>query len=107
MAALFAVVSGFALYSHQEKQERVGLNAEETMALYMERWQDREYPAMLNMWQISTFRKIYGEGFLMISDCTVRYQVLYQEKYYEHMKTYVMVQLKEGGIWYINSITYG
>ena len=139
LAALLAVVSGFALYSHQEKQERVGLNAEETMALYLERWQDQEYLAMVNMWKLSTFLKIYGMGFVKISEfrdekvtevisiekntswddlkfdfevydhtaCTVRYQVLSQEKSYEHMKTYVMVQLKEGGIWYINSITHG
>ena len=139
LAALIAVVLGFALYLHQEKQERAGLNAEETMALYMERWQDQEYLAMVNMWYLSTFRKIYGEGFLLISDfrdekvtgvisiekntiqkdaifrykgydqarCTVRYQVLYQGKYYYHKITYVMVQPKEGGIWYIEGIAKG
>lgn len=139
LAALLAVVFGFAFYSHQEKQERVGLNTEETMALYMERWQDQEYLAMLNMWHLSTFLKIYGMGLVKISEfgdevvtevvsiekssswddlkfdyevydhtaCTVRYQVLYQGKYYEHMSNYIMVQLKEGGIWYIDAIGKG
>lgn len=65
---VIAVVSGFVFYLHQENQERVGLDAKETVNLYMERWQDQEYLDMLNMWYLSAFKKIYGEGFVKISE---------------------------------------
>jgi hypothetical protein len=65
---IIAVASGFVFYLHQENQERVGLDAKETMNLYMERWQDQEYLGMLNIWYLSTFKKVYGEGFMKISE---------------------------------------
>ena len=129
LAIAVVVGVGIGIYFYLQPPDRTKMTAEETLALYMECWQKKDYEGMMAIWypsireeihssnQVSSLSKTNVTGVVDIERARVgakydasRYAPYDQAGLYvtyqtggsgEETEGYILIQLQKGGPWYI------